>query len=93
MSERYQLEEPGISENPINFIEKSIEQIITLQNTLLSNIQKTIQPIIARERAKINEVQEGTLEQKSADRVDRTKSKIWSVWDALTPQKRQIDDL
>ena len=62
MSERYQLEEPGISENPINFIEKSIEQIITLQNTLLSNIQKTIQPIIARERAKINEVQEGALD-------------------------------
>ena len=69
MSERYQLEEPGISESPINFFEKSIEQIITLQNALLSNIQKTIQPIIARERAKINEVQEGSLEQKSADRA------------------------
>ena len=71
MSERYQLEEPGISENPINFFEKSIEQIITLQNALLSNIQKTIQPIIARERAKINEVQEGAL--------DLSKSP-WTVW-------------
>ena len=62
MSERYQLEETGSSENSINFFEKSIEQIITLQNTLLSNIQKTIQPIIARERAKINEVQEGAVD-------------------------------
>ena len=69
MSERYQLKEPGITENPINFFEKSIEQIITLQNTLLSNIQKTIQPIIARERAKINEVQEGAF---NWDRSSRT---------------------
>ena len=59
MSERYELMENGsrASENPITFFEKSIEQIITLQDTLLSNIQKTIQPIIARERKKMNEVQ------------------------------------
>ena len=72
MSERYQLKEPGITENPINFFEKSIEQIITLQNTLLSNIQKTIQPIIARERAKINEVQEGALDLRKSPRTVRT---------------------
>ena len=61
MSERYELigSETRSSENPITFFEKSIEQIITLQNTLLSNIQKTIQPIIARERKKMNEVQKG----------------------------------
>ena len=59
MSERYELmeNESRASENPITFFEKSIEQIITLQDTLLSNIQKTIQPIIARERKKMNEVQ------------------------------------
>ena len=87
MSERYQLEEPGISENPINFFEKSIEQIITLQNTLLSNIQKTIQPIIARERAKINEVQEGALDLSRTVRgpCGLARTKIRSVWDALTP--------
>ena len=72
MSERYQLEEHGNSENPINFIEKSIEQIITLQNTLLSNIQKTIQPIIARERAKINEVQEGGFDLSRDSRTVRS---------------------
>ena len=61
MSERYELMENGsrVSENPITFFEKAIEQIITLQNTLLSNIQKTIQPIIARERKKMNEIQKG----------------------------------
>ena len=80
MSERYQLEEPGISESPINFFEKSIEQIITLQNALLSNIQKTIQPIIARERAKINEVQEGSLEQKSADRAVWPELRFGPCW-------------
>lgn len=61
MSERYELmdSEASASDNPITFFERSIEQIITLQNTLLSNIQKTIQPIIARERKKMNEVQKG----------------------------------